>query len=146
MFQHLLIFFLITANTAMACRGEFAEHAQESNAIVLFEGRPVTYELNPTKGVRGITSGFLAKLSFEVDKPVRGETKKNWKVIMRGATLPKTLSEFIERFGSKMLVGLRDFSGRIDQKSLPEKYRNLLFVVDAECSMNGEDWLLRRVN
>jgi hypothetical protein len=135
LFTTLLV--LTLALPAWACRGIESERAQERDASVLFEGRPVAYELD--------ASVHLAKVTFNVTKPIRGETRKQWTAIMRGSGLPKSLREFTTRFSSHLKVGLRDLKEPAGQPALPADFRNLLFVVDAACSMNGEDWLLRPI-
>jgi hypothetical protein len=140
----LILFSLIFSAPAFACMGAVLEQAQEHDASVLFEGKPIAYEWNKSVSVPGLGSGPLAKVSFEVSKSIRGEQRKKWAAIMRGSSLPKSLSEFKKRFGDSMEVGLRSFSG-VDQTKLPQGYAGLLFVVDAVCNTNGEDWLLRKV-
>jgi hypothetical protein len=135
----------LTISSAWACPGPQSEVAQEHDASVLFEGRPVSYELGPSGGVVGVTSqgGTVAKVGFEVVRTIRGTNQKQWLAIMRGSGLPKDLPAFKKKFGALIKVGLRDF--KIDPGKMPAGYGGLLFVVDAACSMNGEDWLLRPV-
>lgn len=138
-----LLLFLLFINDAIACRGPESEVAQEGQASILFEGIPTSYELDKSGAIASVTSGSVAKVSFDVRKTIRGEHKQHRSAIMRGHKLPKTLSEFTERFGVNLKVGLIDFKEKVNQNNLPQGYQDLPFVVDAVCNMNGEDWLLR---
>ena len=133
---------LLTSMPASACRGVQTESAQESDASVLFEGTPTRYAVH-TGPVSGVTSGGLSKVTFTVAKTLRGSPQENWTVLMRGDALPKNISEFKQRFGKTMTVGIRDFGARVDPKKFPTGFQIHYFIVDAACSMNGEDWLLR---
>ena len=57
--------------------------AQESDALILFEGKPTVYELSRQGPVAGVTSGSLAKVSFAVKKTIRDEhkTRNSWKCL-----------------------------------------------------------------
>ena len=120
----------------MACQGPSAESAQESDASVIISARVVKYEFG--------SSTEKAKVTFRVIETIKGESKKSWVAVMRGATLPKSLQDFKSRFGEKVRVGLRFFSKKNYQQSFPKDYRDLPFIVDAACSMNGEDWLIQK--
>ncbi len=127
--------------------GPESETAQERDATILFEGSPMAYELgkgmlqqpNATSDSPNVP---LARVTFKVTKHIRGEKRDNWITLMRGAGLPKSFKEFTSRFSSNLRVGLREVGQKIDTSKLPANFRNLPFVVDAACSINGEDWLL----
>lgn len=128
-----LIFCVVLITPAMACMGPDSEVAQKRDATSLFEGRAVSYKI--FKGpFEGITSGSIAKIEFD-------EGKKKTTVLMRGNELPQDLSAFQKRFGLSMTVGARVFP----QDKLPKDLKNYLFIVDAACSMKGEDWYLKTV-
>ncbi len=135
---------LLIAMPASACMGPQSESAQEYDASVLFEGRPTSYVLH-SGAVPGVTSGALSKVTFDVVRTLQGPPRKNWSVLMRGADLPRTLSEFQQRFGTTMKVGVRDFGSKVDPRKFPKGFQTGYFIVDAACSMNGEDWLLRPI-
>lgn len=131
--------------TALACHGPQTETAQDSDASVLFEGAASAYEIAKVGSVTGVTTGSLAKVTFQVRKTLKGESKKTWVALLRGMKIPANLKEFEQKFGKNLKVGLRDLGKVIDQAWLPPGTQNLFFVVDAACSMHGEDWLLRKV-
>jgi hypothetical protein len=135
---------LLVAAPAYACMGPQTESAQDYDASVMFEGRPTTYALH-SGAVPGVTSGGLSKVTFEVVRTLRGQPQKHWDVLMRGSDLPKNLSDFQRRFGNVMRVGIRDFGAKVDPSAFPLGFQNRYFIVDAACSMNGEDWLLRPI-
>jgi hypothetical protein len=124
--------------------GVQTESAQESDASVLFEGMPTRYVVHAGP-VSGVTSSGLSKVTFTVARTLRGTPQKHWTVLMRGNALPNNLSEFKQRFGKTMTVGIRDFGARVDPKKFPIGFQIRYFIVDAACSMNGEDWLLRPI-
>ncbi len=135
---------LLFAMPASACMGPQTESAQEYDASVLFEGKPTSYVLHLGE-MPGVTSGGLSKVTFSVDRTLRGSPQKTWNVLMRGRDLPKNLSAFKRRFGSTMTVGVRDFGAKVDPRKFPKGFQTTYFIVDAACSMNGEDWLLRPI-
>ncbi len=135
---------LLISMPATACMGVQTESAQDSDASVLFEGMPTRY-VTHAGAVSGVTSGGLSKVTFTVARTLRGIPQKHWTVLMRGDALPKNLSEFKQRFGKTMTVGIRDFGARVDPKKLPIGFQIRHVIVDAACSMNGEDWLLRPI-
>lgn len=146
----LVLLILASPKNLWACQGPESEKAQERDASIIFEGRLVAYELG--KGIMqqpnvasNSTPVPLARVTFKVTKQISGEKRSEWIAVMRGTDLPKSLKEFTTRFGSYLRVGLRDFGQKIDQNKMPTNFRNLPFIVDAACSMNGEDWLLRPI-
>jgi hypothetical protein len=139
-----LCLLLLLAAPAYACMGPQTESAQDYDASVIFEGRPTAYALH-SGAVPGVTSGGLSKVTFEVIRTIRGQPQKQWVALMRGHDLPKTLPEFQRRFGKAMRVGIRDFGAKVDPSKFPVGFQHRYFIVDAACSMNGEDWLLRPI-
>ena len=129
---------LVVVSKSLACLGPQSESAQEADASVLFEGRFVSYHLAPTKN--------LARVSFDVIKTIKGTVQTSWTAIMRGRTLPKNADSFRKQFGSQLQVGLRSFEGRLGSARLPNGFESPIYIVDAACSMNGEDWWLRPIN
>ena len=135
----------VASTPALACLGPMSERAQESDASVLFTGQPVDYSQHPGP-VEGVTSGSIVKITFVVAQTFKGPRQTNWTVLMRGRSLPKSLADFKRRFGNAMTVGLREFGAPVDSSQFPVGFQFQHFVVDAACSMNGGDWLLRPVS
>lgn len=132
------LFLLFNSYSLFACMGPETEVAQMRDASTIFVGELQTYELAPKK--------TIAKLNFKVLSTTKGENKKSWTIVMRGRDLPKDQKSFLTKFGKKLEVGIRIFSGEQYEsyhKSLEQGFGHLPFVVDAVCSMNGESWLLR---
>jgi hypothetical protein len=115
--------------SASACLGSLTEHAQKGNASTVFEGRLINYSYNSTSNDGG------AELTFEVTRTVRGESRKSWTVIMRGARRPASEKEYVKQFGSNNEVGIRAFK--------QDKAKGKLFyIVDNACKMNRDDWFI----
>lgn len=141
----------IAPQNIRACLGPSTEEAQERDASILFEGQPVGYLLGHGVMQQQNSSDDkspepLARVTFKVTQQIRGEKRREWIALMRGSGLPKSLNEFKKRFGTDLRVGLRDFGKAIDPNKLPLEFRHLPFIVDAACSMNGGDWLLRPIH
>lgn len=145
-----LFMFIWLSTRTWACQGSASEKAQEQDASILFEAEPVGFELGmgilqQPNARRDNPSVPLAKVTFKVTKPIRGERRSHWVALMRGTPLPKSLNEFKLRFSSHLKVGLREVSDDLDQSKLPGHFRKIPFVVNAACSTHGEDWLLKAI-
>jgi hypothetical protein len=114
---------------ASACRGPQTEHAQKTDATTVFEGRLTKYSYNSPSNDGG------AELTFEVTRTVRGESRKSWTVLMRGARQPANEREYVKRFGSNNEVGIRPFK---KDKTMGK----LFYIVDNACKMNRDDWFI----
>lgn len=121
------------APVAHACLGLESERAQERDAIVKFVGTATEY--------RAQKNGH-ALVTFKVSRTLRGESRQTWSLYFRSQSLPSGIAEFQKRFGPATEVGLREMIAPGEKSDSSKK---AFYIVDAACSMNGEDWLLRRV-
>lgn len=129
-----LLLVFATSPIANACRGPESERAQERDAVVKFVGTATAYQMQTLIG--------HALITFKVSKTLRGESRQIWPLYFRSKSLPTNLAEFQKRFGHVSEVGLREM---IAPGERSDSTRKAFYIVDAACSMNGEDWLLRKV-
>lgn len=125
---------LVVVPSANACPGPESERAQERDAVVKFVGTATNYKIQKVKG--------HALITFNVSKTLRGESRPTWSLYFRSDSLPTDITEFQKRFGRVSEVGIREMIAPGEKSNSKKK---AFYIVDNVCSMNGEDWLLRKI-
>lgn len=125
---------VLTAIRTKACPGAESEKAQDRQAIVKFIGTATTFEIQKIKG--------HALVTFNVSKTLHGESRPSWSLYFRSKSLPTNIDAFQKRFGRVIQVGLREMTA---PGEISGSKKRAFYIVDAACSMNGEDWLLRKI-
>lgn len=110
------------------------ESAQERDATAKFVGTASAYRIHDIKN--------HALISFKVARTLRGEPRQTWSLFFRSNALPANLTEFQKRFGQIIEVGARE---SIAPGERSDSKKKAFYIVDAACSMNGEDWLLKKI-
>lgn len=119
---------------AKACLGPDSERAQERDALLKFIGLVSGYQIHTVKGHSLVT--------FQVSKTLRGPIRDSWSLYFRSHSPPKDLAAFQKQFGKVIEVGAREM---IAPGEAADSKKRAFYIVDSACTMNGEDWLLRKV-
>lgn len=119
---------------ARPCLAPEFEKAQERDASLKFKGEVIDYQIQKI--------AKHALVTFKVQKTLRGESRSQWSLFFRSNSLPVDLKDFQKRFGHIIEVGAREMVAP-GEKSDSKKMA--FYIVNASCSMNGEDWLLIKI-
>jgi hypothetical protein len=128
--QGSLIFWFLwiqSIGDARACLALSLESANERDAEVVIEGRLLEFR----EGQSDASSSLVLKTL----KTIRGEHRESWTVELRGTRRPRTLNDFVGRFGREFEVGIMFHEAR----------QKLATVVDNVCKMNRDDWFIRPI-
>lgn len=87
---------------SFACRtlGPFNPE-QKAQAETVFEGRAIAF--------RSLKAGESARVTFRVEKTVRGEKRERWELNLSSNTntrVPRTLEQFVQCYGTRSEVGV----------------------------------------